>query len=353
MSAPESPGGPGAPATAIWPAIIVHGGAGRVAPERHEAALAGCRAAVAAGLAILAAGGSALDAAQAAVRVLEDDPEFNAGVGAVLTRDGTVELDAALMDGASLRIGAVAAVPDLRQPIDLARAVLDDGEHALLCGDGAWRFARERGLSPCRPELLITERSRLRLLAERERRYLSAKTSGTSDSKADVKPDARPDADVGPHGTVGACAVDAAGHVAAATSTGGINGKRPGRIGDTPLAGCGTYADDRGGAASATGDGEAIIRVTLTRQTVDRLAAGAPIASACSDSVADLVARTAGSAGVIACDRHGRLGAAHASETMSIAAGLLTADGPRVVARMQTPTGHDLHGELAARRGTD
>jgi beta-aspartyl-peptidase (threonine type) len=275
--------------------IVVHGGAGLVEPAHHAACLAACETAVRAGLAVLAAGGSALDAVVAAVRVLEDDPELNAGVGCALTRDGTPELDAAIMDGATLGYGGVAAVPFLRRPIDLARAVMLDGEHALLVGEQAWRFARERGFTPATAEELITPRARERLAL--------ALARGRQP-------------DHGPRGTVGACAVDAQGHVAAATSTGGITGKRRGRAGDTPLPGCGTYADDEAGAASATGHGESILKVTLTRQVIDRLRAGATAAEAAGGALADLARRTGAEAGVIVVDRHGGVAAPHRSPDM-------------------------------------
>jgi len=317
--------------------ILVHGGAGRIAPEREEAALAGCRAAAEVGVRVLAAGGSALDAAQAAVRALEDDPAFNAGVGAVLTRDGTVELDAALMDGHGLRVGAVAAVPDLRQPIDLARAVLDDGEHVILAGPAAWTFARERGVTPAPAGAMVTERSRQRWAEERARRGGAGAAVGAVGG-GEVE-----------GGTVGAVAIDAHGHVAAATSTGGINYKRPGRIGDTPVPGAGTWADDRTGAVSATGDGEAILRVCLARQLADRLEAGAAPEAAATAALADLVARTGGSAGVICVDRAGEFVADHASETMPVALAAVAPDGaePRVIALLR-PAGVDLAAALAA-----
>jgi beta-aspartyl-peptidase (threonine type) len=287
---------------AVIPAIVVHGGAGTLEAERVPRAQAGCHAAAARGLAVLAAGGSALDAVQAAVRVLEDEPGFNAGVGAALTRNGTVEQDAAIMDGATLRVGAVGAVPNLRQPVDLARAVLEDGEHVLLVGEAAWAFARERGIAPARPEELITERALRKLAALRDR-------SG---------------------GTVGACAIDAHGHVAAATSTGGMTGKRPGRVGDTPLPGCGTYADDRGGAASATGTGELIIRVTLTRVLVDHLRAGRPAPEAARLAIAELVERVGGDAGVICVDGSGGIGIARSSEMLPTAHATLAEPEPTV-----------------------
>lgn len=309
------------------PALIVHGGAGRIAVEREEPARLGCLAAALAGLRVLAGGGRALDAVEAAVRALEDDPQFNAGTGSVLTRDGTVEVDAAIMDGATGRVGAVAAVPDLPNAVSLARAVLEDGEHVLLAGPAAWPFARARGFAPAAPGAMITERARQRLAEERAKRGSAAE---------DLK------------GTVGACAIDADGHLAAATSTGGINFKRPGRVGDSPLPGCGNWADDAGGAASATGDGEAIIRVTMTRMLVERLIAGAAPGDAARAACDDLVRRTGGSAGVICVDRAGRLGAFHASETMSIGAGVVEGGGAlRAGAWVRPRTIDDLDAAIA------
>src|SRR6266545_1437037 len=209
----------------IRPSLVVHGGAGDLDPERVADAERGCAAAVEAGLAVLAAGGAAIDAACAAVRVLEDDPQFNAGTGSALSRAGTVECDAAVMDGASVRIGAVAAMASVPNAIAVARAVLEDGEYCLLCGEGAWAFAAERGFRPADPAAMITPRSRQRLEAERRRREAIAGAPAPAPASG---------------GTVGASAIDAAGHVAAATSTGGMSYKRPGRIGDTPLPGCGT-----------------------------------------------------------------------------------------------------------------
>jgi beta-aspartyl-peptidase (threonine type) len=297
------------------PCIVVHGGAGGIDDGRVPAARAGCAAAVRAGLEVLAGGGGALDAVQAAVRVLEDDPEFNAGVGSALTRDGTVEVDAGIMDGATLRIGAIGAVEDLRRPIDLAREVLEDGEHVLLVGNAAWAFARERGYTPAPPTALITERALLRLEAERTRRAAAAAAAGPPRLREG--------------GTVGACAIDAAGHVAAATSTGGITYKRRGRVGDTPLPGCGTWADDLGGAASATGHGESIIRVTLTRAVVDRLRAGMRAQDAARAGIEDLTARVRGEGGVICVDARGEIGIAHSTARMPWASASLAAPEPR------------------------
>jgi beta-aspartyl-peptidase (threonine type) len=281
----------------VTPAIIVHGGAGAIADERRDGCVAGCEAAAAAGWAQLAAGGTALDAVEAAVRALEDDPQFNAGYGAVLTRAGTVEVDACVMTGA-LAVGAVGAVPWLRHPVTLARRVLEDGEHALLVGDGALAFAREHGIAPESPASLVSARARERF----ERREGEAeRRMRTGD-------------------TVGACAVDAAGHVAAATSTGGIPWKRPGRVGDTPLVGAGTYADDRAGAASATGHGESILRALVTRVALERLRAGDAPAAAARVAVAELVTRTGGDGGVIVVSVDGRVGAYTSTARMPWAA---------------------------------
>jgi beta-aspartyl-peptidase (threonine type) len=280
-------------------------------------ARAGCRRAVEAGLAVLGGGGSAMDAVFAAVRVLEDEPTFNAGLGSALTRDRTVECDAAIMDGTTRRIGAVAAMRDAGQAIAIARAVLDDGEHVLLCGEGAWAFARERGFRPV--DGLVTARS--------ERRWEAAHARRQS---------------AGSGGTVGACAVDARGQVAAATSTGGITYKRPGRIGDTPLAGCGTYADGEGGAASATGIGEAIIRGTMTRVCVDAMRAGASATRAAWASVDELARVTGGTAGIIACDARGGLGAALSTATLSFGAGRLADGVPHILVGVELERGADL-----------
>lgn len=274
--------------------IVVHGGAGQVAAERHARLRDGVRAAAAAGHAILAAGGHALDAVIAAVRVLEDDPEYNAGRGSALTRDGTVETDAAVMDGETQRVGAVAAVPDLGNPIALARAVLDAGEHVILAGAAALRFAAEVGIAAAPPGSLVTERARLRLRDARAK--LSTEREG---------------------GTVGAVARDHAGRLATATSTGGVVHKRCGRVGDSPIPGAGTWAD-RHAAISATGDGEAILRVALARGVAARVASGSELRAAAVAALAELRSITGGSAGLIAIDARGRVHV-QLSETMPVA----------------------------------
>ena len=279
----------------MTPAVLVHGGAGRITPERHAAVVAAVRRAAEHGRDRIAAGASALDVVEAAVRVLEDEPELNAGTGSALTRDGTVEVDAAIMDGVTRRVGGVAAVPDLGDAIRLARAVLDDGEHVLLAGSAAWQFARERGFSPAPPGALVTDRQRTRWRDESARRR---EKDG---------------------GTVGAVAIDAEGRLAAATSTGGIMCKRAGRVGDSPIPGAGTWADTWA-AVSATGDGEHILRVALARVIAGRVAAGDPIDRAIAAGLDEIRAiAPAADAGAIGIDRDGRLGAATSTGSMPIA----------------------------------
>jgi beta-aspartyl-peptidase (threonine type) len=276
----------------VTPAIIVHGGAGDIEDARRDRCIAGCDAAADAGWKLLAAGGSALDAVEAAVRALEEDPEFNAGHGAVLTRAATIEVDAAIMIGArdGTLIGAVGGVPWLRHPVTVARRVLEDGEHVLLVGEGALAFAREHGIEPESPDLLVTPRARNRF--ERHEGE-GRKRMRTGD-------------------TVGACAIDRDGRVAAATSTGGIPWKRPGRVGDTPVPGAGTWAENGVGAASATGHGESIIRALMTRFAIDRLRAGDAPSDAAWAAVDELV-RVGGAGGVILVDAKGQV--AHHTST--------------------------------------
>ena len=276
------------------PIVVVHGGASEwyagTGPGR-----AACERAAKAGWEALAAGGSALDAVIAAVRVVEDDPACNAGTGAVLTSRGTLELDACVMDGASLASGGVAVLPPFRHPIDIARAVLEDGRYHLLAGDGAAAFARARGFEPCDPELMITPERR----AEFEGR-------GSFDRG----------------NTVGAVALDANGRLAAATSTGGISGTDPGRVGDAPLVGGGTYADEHA-ACSCTGDGEAFARACAAFWTVENVAEGAQAAA--ERSVARVLERYGGYGGLILLDKTGDVGIARSASAMPHA--IARADG--------------------------
>lgn len=232
--------------------IVVHGGAGDVAAERRPLHVAGCERAAAAGAEILAAGGSALDAVQRAVEVLEDDPVFNAGTGACLNADGTIELDASIMDGTRLRGGGVCALPPFLHPIAIARRVLDTTRHVLLAGEGAARFATEHGFARVDVASMTTEHARAQWEAARAKEA-PAPWAG---------------------GTVGGVAKDVHGAVAAATSTGGMVNKIAGRFGDSPILGAGTYADDRSGACSTTGHGEAMMRVLLAKAIVDGLSSG-------------------------------------------------------------------------------
>ena len=271
------------------PQIVVHGGAWDIPAALHEAHLAGCRRAALAGFELLARGGSALDAVERAVLSLEADATFDAGVGAFLNRDGDVELDAAIMEGTTLRAGAVAAVRTVKHPIAVARRLLEEGEPVLVVGPGADLYARERGLPTCDP-------------AELRSAAALARHRGAGDPAA-------PRSIFGD--TVGAVAVDRAGRVAAANSTGGTPGKRPGRVGDTPVPGCGLYARDDAGAAACTGRGEEILRVTLARQAIAFLEAGLPPAAAAERAVALLEKRVGGRGGIIVIDREGRFGWAH------------------------------------------
>jgi beta-aspartyl-peptidase (threonine type) len=272
------------------PAILVHGGAGprSEADGDDEQSRAGALAAARAGHQVLRSGGSALDAVETACRALEDDPVFNAGHGAVLNEDGVAELDASIMDGATLKAGAVAVVTTLANPITAARRVMELTRHVLLVGAGAEAFAHEAGLPRIDNAALITPRARARFEAER----------------------------LATHGTVGVVAVDQHGHVAAGTSTGGTSSKKRGRVGDSPLIGCGTYADDRWGAVSCTGVGEYIIRVTLARRVLDFLERGVSAQAAAEAGLAEVV-RLGGDAGLIVVTPTGELAWATSSERMS------------------------------------
>lgn len=290
------------PAATKRVAFAVHGGAGRFAPDDQEPVLAGCLAAVAVGAALLHDGATAVDAVEAAICVLEDNPLFNAGVGSVLNLDGVVEMDAAIMDGATLRAGAVAAVSHVRHPISLGRRVMEDGRHVLLAGAGARLFAAAHGIPDHEPSSLVTERQRARWADH--------------------------------YGTVGAVALDSAGRVAAGTSTGGIFGKLPGRVGDSALIGSGTYANEAR-AVSCTGMGEAIIRMGLAH-SVAAADAGDPWDLA-QRAIAGLNRRLGAQAGVIVLDAGGVLGWAHSTPDMPVA--YLGPDGP--AALMRTPATPD------------
>lgn len=277
------------------PSIIVHGGAGADSGEGRAELRDGIRAAVIAGWRVLAAGGRALDAVEQAVRALEDHPRFNAGRGSVLNAAGAVEMDASIMEGDRLECGAVAGVSRVANPVTLARRILDDGRHVLLAGEGAHEFARAVGVPLCDPASLVTDRQRARLAAR-----LS------------------PVAAAGSRGTVGAAAIDRRGTVAAATSTGGLVGKLPGRVGDSALIGCGTCADSTIGGVSCTGDGEAIIRVTLGRRALDCLREADDPMHAARVAVDLLTEEGRGQGGLILIDWRGRTGHAQSTALMPL-----------------------------------
>ncbi len=246
--------------------ILVHGGAGQVGPERHDRLRAGVRAAAAAGKALLDRGGSALDAVVAAVRILEDDPEFGAGIGSALTREGTVETCASVMDGSKRRAGAVAAVQDLGAPVIVARAVLEVGEHVILAGPAAMRYAMEIGMTPAPQNSLVTERAYAQ--------FREAQAAGAAPKLA---------AD---GGGVGAVARDKNGGFAAATSTGGTVYRRGGCVDDSSVPGAGTWADEE--CAVSTSGGEALFRVALAHSIAMRSADGGSVRSAAKTSLLEL-----------------------------------------------------------------
>jgi L-asparaginase / beta-aspartyl-peptidase len=304
-------------------AMIVHGGAWNIPDDQVEPHLAGCRAALAAGWAILAAGGGALDACEAAVRLMEDDPIFDAGTGSVLTAAGTVELDAALMDGRSLRYGAVANLRRVRNPIALARQVLA-GPATLLVGEGAEQFAAARGVPLIANEQLVVERER-RLWEEWRAGQPADALYGAptpAEPVAAATTAAEPHTPAAPagHDTVGAIALDAQGNLVAANSTGGTPFKLPGRVGDTPMVGCGLYADAQVGAAVCTGWGESIVRVALARRAVELLERGLPPQSAAETAIRTLARYVSGgSGGCIILTPGGRVGLAWNTRRMAYA----------------------------------
>jgi beta-aspartyl-peptidase (threonine type) len=295
--------------------LVIHGGAGviersRISPETDAAVRAALGRALDAGSLILAADGTALDAVEAAVQVLEDDPHFNAGRGAAFTFEGTNELDAAIMDGATRAAGSVAGATATRHPVSLARAVMEQSAHVLLGGDGADAFSREHGLEQAGAAwFAIPER----------RRQLDELKAGGGKFDVDMK-----------YGTVGAVARDAHGHVAAATSTGGVTGKRWGRIGDSPLIGAGTYADDRACAVSCTGSGEYFIRLGVAHEIAARVRLAGEGVQAAADAVMAEVTALGGTGGVIVAGADGT--PAWHFTTPGMYRGRAGADGLRVVA---------------------
>jgi beta-aspartyl-peptidase (threonine type) len=252
------------------PALIVHGGAWDIPHEAIPACEAGCERALAAGWRILQSGGAALDAIEAAVKALEDDPVFDAGYGSHLNLDGRVECDAMVMDGATLRAGSVAALQRVRNPISLARKVFENCTHMMLVADGAERFAEVQGIQLCAPEELISE-------AERDAWKKCKMDKHAANFHRGHE-----------QGTVGAVALDGDGRLFAATSTGGTCCKLPGRVGDSPLIGCGCYADSEAAGVSCTGYGEAIMKIVMAKTATDFLRRPAGTDQGCADTFSDL-----------------------------------------------------------------
>ena len=304
------------------PALIVHGGAWDIPDEAVEACKAGCHRALTAGWSHLARGGSALDAIEAAVMVLEDDPVFDAGYGSHLNLDGRVECDAIVMNGSTLRSGAAAALQRVKNPIQLARKIFETCPHMMLVAEGAEHFAKENGITLCKPEELVSEAEQEAWMKCKMDKHAAEHHRGHE------------------QGTVGAVAIDRDGHLYAATSTGGTCCKLPGRVGDSPLIGCGCYADSEAGGVSCTGYGEAIMKIVMAKTAVDLLRRPAtcvdPSSSAdvCTLATADLAAREAvhllgkrthATGGLILLDRLGN--PAFAFNTPRMAYGYVAPDG--------------------------
>src|SRR6266446_7877359 len=304
------------------PALIVHGGAWDIPDEAVDACKSGCQRALGAGWTLLAGGGSALDAVEAAIMVLEDDPVFDAGYGSHLNLDGRVECDAIVMSGETLRAGAAAALQRIKNPIRLARKILENCPHMMLVAKGAESFAKRQGINLCKTEEMVSEAEHEAWMKCKADEHAAAYHRGHE------------------QGTVGAVAIDADGHLFAATSTGGTCCKLPGRVGDSPLIGCGCYADAEAGGVSCTGYGEAIMKVVLAKTAVDFLRRPATCvdpadsADACNLSTADIAARDAvhllakrthGTGGLILLDRHGNRG--FAFNTPRMAYGFVAPDG--------------------------
>lgn len=335
------------------PTLLVHGGAWAIPQNAEDEHRDGVRRALEAGYAILSRGGPALEAVEAAVTVLEDDPTFDAGRGSFLTSDGRVQMDALLMDGGRMRAGGVACVERLRNPIQAARLVLEQSPHVYFVGEGAERFAAAHGMALIDNAELVLDRERERLTQAQARAaagLADATFSGLEDDKSpetsvalasgetvgfggDARCSANSDLsrDFSSHDTVGAVALDALGNLAAGTSTGGTLNKTPGRVGDSSLIGCGCYADNLAAAVSLTGWGEPIMKLVLGKWATDRVAAGTAPELAAREAMAYLYNRLGGHGGIILLGPDGRFGLAH--NTPGMAWGVATPSGLQVGVR--------------------
>lgn len=300
------------------PVLVVHGGAWAMPDDMVEAHIRGVSNALAAGWRVLERGGPALDAVEEAVVIMEDDETFDAGRGSFLNRDGRVQLDALIMDGATLRAGGVGCVEHLRNPVRAARKILSESPHVYFVGEGAERFAAEHGIALCKNEDLVIPRE-VEHLREYQARVPTSGAKGASEMGHPYGSEmfeAAHDATIS-HDTVGAVALDRNGNIAAATSTGGTLNKAPGRLGDSSLIGCGCYADNESAAASTTGWGEPIMKLVLAKWTADRIAAGNLPEWAAKEAMNYLKQRVNGHGGIIVLDREGHFGIAHNTPRMA------------------------------------
>ncbi|HWZ76643.1 MAG TPA: isoaspartyl peptidase/L-asparaginase [Candidatus Sulfotelmatobacter sp.] len=291
------------------PVLVVHGGAWAMPDDMVDAHIRGVSNALAAGWRVLERGGSALDAVEEAVVIMEDDETFDAGRGSFLNRDGRVQLDALIMDGATLRAGGVGCVEHLRNPVRAARKILSESPHVYFVGEGAEKFAAEHGIPLCRNEELIIPRE-----VERLREYQASLAASKQDGNDLFAPSN--DMTIS-HDTVGAVALDRNGDIAAATSTGGTLNKAPGRLGDSSLIGCGCYADNQSAAASTTGWGEPIMKLVLAKWTADRITAGNLPEWSAQEAMNYLKQRVNGHGGIIVLNRDGHIGISHNTPRMA------------------------------------
>ena len=281
--------------------VVVHGGAWAIPDGLVESSVKGVQEAADKAWSVLSANGSALDAVEEAVRCLEDNPTFDAGRGAVLNEDGKVEMDAIIMDGKNLKCGAVACVSGIANPVSLARLVMDKTDHVLLVGAGAERIWDEAGYTRVTDDYLVTEAARQEF--QHFMKFDKAVVSLFNTQPVEERP-----TDTLDHETVGAVVVDAKGDIACATSTGGITGKKVGRVGDTPIVGSGAYCDNSVGAASTTGHGESIMKVTLARKALWLMERGKTPKEAAQEALAEMHMKVSGCGGIIIVNPDGHTG---------------------------------------------